>query len=43
MASKERHFSPLANILENRRDAIPLGRYGLGHTPVGIIQNERFF
>jgi hypothetical protein len=43
IVSKERHFSPLAAILENRRvtlfhyvDMVP------GITPVGITQNDRF-
>ena len=41
--SKERHFCPLAAILENTRDAIPLGRYVHRHTSCGHNSKWAFF
>jgi hypothetical protein len=35
VTSEEQQFSPLAAILENTHDAIPLGRYGVRHTSCG--------
>jgi hypothetical protein len=44
ITSKERHFSPLATILENRRVTL-FQQVDMvsGIPPVGITQNERFF